>query len=81
MYLGCSYIWFIVYLAQDLINVLGNNDGPLTHDSLLSYARSLDRSRDNNELKHALGRLTFLINHFQCMITLIVMIVDDTLQK
>jgi hypothetical protein len=60
---------FIIYLALDLVNDVGSNNAPLACCSLLSHTCSLHRFRVSNRPKHALDRFTFIVDHFQCMIT------------
>lgn len=68
--MGCSYRWFNVYLALDLINNVGNW-WVSAHLCAIGHARSLRRSRVNNWLKHTLRRFIPPVDSFQCMITYI----------
>jgi hypothetical protein len=64
-------------MALDLVNNVVNNGCSLACHSLLGHALSLHCSRVNNRLMHALDRFIFVVDHFQCMITFIIIIIVD----
>jgi hypothetical protein len=64
-------------LALDLVNDMGNNGSTLAHFCASGYARSMHCFRINNRLKHYLGSFISLVDHFQCMITFIYLLIID----